>query len=127
VKLYYAHTESGPPDLAAFLETLEPKLRRKLVSQFLLLTQHPMPREPTVKSFSIEKYRGLYELRARSKIMVRIIFTLRDGGGILFLTPFIKSHKRNTMQALDTSLKLLAQTDSGACEIRELALNQQIL
>jgi hypothetical protein len=45
----------------------------------------------------------------------------------LFLTPFIKSHKHNTMQALDASLKLLAQIDSGACEIRDLALNQQII
>ena len=64
-------------------------------------------REPYVKHFCIERYQALYELRAKSKNLVRIIFTLTDDGDILFLTPFIKRHKRNTMQALDRSLDCL--------------------
>jgi len=124
MKLYYASSGSGPPDLIAFLDSLEPKLRQKLLRQFHLLMIHPLPREPTVKHFTIEKYRGLYELRARSKIMVRIIFTLQDDGSILFLTPFVKKDKRNTMQALDASLKLLAQIENGIYSTPEIPIKQ---
>jgi len=106
------------------MSSLEPKLQQKLLSQFLLLSKPSLPREPIVKHFTIEKYSQLYELRAKSKIMVRIIFTIRDDKSILLLTPFIKKHKRNTMQALDSSLKLLAQVNDGTCFVKELRINQ---
>lgn len=120
MKLYYVTPEGETPPLLAFLDALEPKLRRKLTGQFLLLLQPPLPREPHVKHFTIARYSGLYELRARSKIMVRIIFTIMEDGSILILTPFIKKHSRNTMQALDASLKLLSQISGGTCSIEEL-------
>jgi hypothetical protein len=87
-----------------------------------MLSRTPLPREPTVKHFTIEKYSRLYELRAKSKVMVRIVFTILDNNDILLLTPFNKKHKRNTMQALDSSLKLLAQVENGTCPIKELNL-----
>jgi len=124
VKLCYAHADHGPPDLVAFLDSLESKLRIKLIHQFYLLMTQPLPGEPTVKHFSIEKYSALYELRARSKIMVRIVFTIQSDGSILFLAPFIKRHTRNTMQALDSSLKMLKQIQSGTCCIREIPIEK---
>ena len=79
-------------------------------------------REPYVKHFCIERYQALYELRAKSKNLVRIIFTLTDDGDILFLTPFIKRHKRNTMQALDRSLDCLTHIRDGSCSTQELSI-----
>ena len=53
-------------------------------------------REPYVKHFGIERYQSLYELRAKSKNMIRIIFTRMENGDTLFLTPFIKRRQRDT-------------------------------
>ena len=47
-----------------------------------------------------DRYSSLYELRAKSKTLVRIIFTMTPDGDVLFLTPFVKQHRRDTMQAL---------------------------
>ena len=121
-KLYYALPESGPQDLVSFFGLLDSKLRVKLLKQFYLLMTHPLPVEPTVKHFTIERYNKLYELRARSQVMVRIIFTIQDDGSILFLVPFIKKHTRNTMQALDSSLKILKQIQSEACHVCEIPI-----
>ena len=123
-KLYYAIPESGPPNLVAFMESLDSKLRMKLLKQYYLLMTHALPEEPTVKHFSIERYADLYELRARCQIMVRVIFTIRGDGSILFLVPFVKKHARNTMQALDSSLKLLKQVRLGDCPVSEVPADQ---
>ena len=124
MKLFYVTAEDERSPLLVFLNGLEPKLRQKLAQQFKLLALLPLPREPTVKHFTIAKYSGLYELRSKSKIMIRLIFTILEDGNILFLTPFVKKHKRNTMQALETSLKLLAQIDNGTCSVKEMSINQ---
>lgn len=114
----------GPPPLPAFLAAQDGKLRSKLESLLALLLCTPagLLREPYVKHFSIEKYSALYELRAKGKALVRIIFTLQPNGDILLLVPFVKRHKRNTMQALDASLKMLAQIRDGTGSARELSI-----
>lgn len=117
MNIYYA-----APELLGFIEGLEPKLRVKLVTQLALLAGDPTLGEPHVKHFTIAKYSKLYELRTRSKIMVRIIFAFAGDGGIILLTPFIKRHKRNTMQALDASLKLISQLETGICSLKELPI-----
>lgn len=122
MRIYYAVPAGGPSLLPAFLGTLENKLRQKIQTQFRLLQERPLPREPTVKHFSIARYSHLYELRAKNRVMVRIIFTLTADDDILLLVPFIKSHKRNTMQALEASLKLLAQIQSGTCSVKEMSI-----
>ena len=94
MKVYYAAPRDRPPPLPSFINSLEPKFQSKLYGYFDLMEKHPLPREPIVKHFTIEKYSRLYELRAKSKIMVRVIFTVLDSGDILLLTPFIKKHKR---------------------------------
>ena len=99
-----------PQDCAApvqeFVDGLEEKLRDKLIRQFFRLS-HATPaelREPHYKHFVIERYRELYELRERGKVMVRIIFTLRKGGGVTLLYAFVKRQSRDTMLALEQSL-----------------------
>jgi len=124
MKIFYIVPKERHPPLIDFIDGLEPKLRKKLFSQFLLLMIPPIPREPLVKHFTIEKYGRLYELRAKGKIMVRIIFTVQDDEHILLLSPFIKKHKRNTMQALDSSLKMLEQINNGTCSVKELSIQQ---
>ena len=111
MKLWITAPGEGTPPLYAFLDTLEEKQRQKIFSLFALLLQAPEAamREPYVKHFGIERYQSLYELRAKSKNMIRITFTLTESGDILFLIPFIKRRQRDTEKALEHSLRLLAQ------------------
>lgn len=95
----------------AFIEGLEPKLRNKLVMQIFRLSRTPLSglKEPHYKHFCIEKYRNLYELRERNRIVTRVIFTVRPDGEVLLLHAFVKRQPRDTMQALERSLKLLSE------------------
>ncbi len=124
MKLLTAAPADGVPPLLDFFDDLEEKQRQKLLSLFSMLLQAPaaVMREPYVKHFRIERYQALYELRAKSKNLVRIIFTLTESGDVLFLTPFVKRHKRNTMQALDRSLDYLAHIKDGSCSVKELSI-----
>ena len=128
MKLWIAAPNDGTPPLYAFLDTLEEKQRQKIFSLLALLLQTPATamREPYVKHFGIERYRALYELRAKSRNLVRITFTLRENGDLLFLIPFIKRHRRDTMQALDASLRLLSQCKDGSCSVQELSIKSYI-
>lgn len=65
-------------------------------------------REPHYKHFVIEKYRDLYELRERGKLIVRVIFAFRPDGQILLLHGFVKRQSRDTLRALEQSLRALA-------------------
>ena len=96
--------------VSAFLDGLEPKLREKLIRQIFQLPHTPQTelKEPHYKHFSLERYRGFYELREKGKVLVRIIFTYPPEGGILLLHAFVKRQKRDTMQALEQSLRILA-------------------
>ncbi len=128
MKLLITAPNEGVPPLYDFLDGLEEKQRQKLFSLFALLLQAPdaAMREPYVKHFKIERYQALYELRAKSKNLVRIIFTLTEEGDVLFLAPFIKRRRRDTMQALDISLRLLVRTRDGSCSIQELSIKSYI-
>lgn len=111
MKLWMIAPGNGTPPLYTFLDNLEEKQRQKIFSLFALLLQLPETamREPYVKHFGIERYQSLYELRAKSKNMIRITFTLKEDGDILFLVPFIKRRQRDTEKALEHSLRLLAE------------------
>ena len=108
VKIYHPPERAAP--LETFISSLEPKLRRKLRRQFFLLANTPLCelKEPHFKHFVLEKYSQFYELREKSKILVRIIFVM-DGEDILLLTPFIKRQPRDTMRALEASIRMLAE------------------
>lgn len=124
MKLQIVVPAEGATPFLEFYDALDEKQRQKLCSLFALILQSPtaVMREPYVKHFSIERYQALYELRAKSKNLVRLIFTITDSGDILFLAPFIKRHKRNTMQALERSLDYLAYIKDGSCSVQELSI-----
>lgn len=102
-----------PPDkpalLPSFIDNLDPRLREKIILQLFQLSRPHKPelREPHFKRFSLERYRDLCELRVKSKVLVRIIFCFRPNGHVLLLHGFIKRQKRDTMQALEQSIRIL--------------------
>ena len=108
-------SDKTPPLYDFFNDELNEKQRQKLLSLFALMLQAPVSvmREPYVKHFTLERYSSLYELRAKSKTLVRIIFTM---------TPFVKQHRRDTMQALESSLSLLDRMRDGSCSYQELSI-----
>lgn len=109
VKIYHPPERAAP--LETFISSLEPKLRRKLRRQFFLLANTPLCelKEPHYKHFVLEKYSRFYELREKGKkILVRVIFTV-SGEDILLLVPFIKRQPRDTMRALEASIRMLAE------------------
>ncbi len=91
-----------------FLNKSNPKIRKKY--DFILqviVNEAAQLKEPYVKHFTIEKYKMLYELRLKAAgTMVRIIY-YEEGTDIIMLHAFIKKDKRDTVQALEYSLKLL--------------------
>lgn len=105
------HLPDSPAQVALFIEGLEPKLREKLLRQIIPLPRMPpsILREPHYKHFTLERYRSLYEVRAKSGIAVRIIFTILSGGRILLLSGFVKKQSRDTMRALEQSLRILSE------------------
>ena len=92
--LIYQPTSKSAP-LADFIDGLDPRLREKI-----LLRLH-------FKRFSIERYRDLWELRVKSKVLIRIIFCMLPNGDVLLLHGFVKRQKRDTMQALEQSIRIL--------------------
>lgn len=108
IKVYQPPGEVS--QVEAFIEDLHPRLREKLVWQIFRLSRTPPAglKEPHYKHFSIEKYCGLYELREKNRIVIRIIFTVLPSGEVLLLYAFQKRQSRDTMRALEQSLKLLS-------------------
>ena len=100
-----------PAQVALFIENLDPKLREKLLRQIIPLPRMPpsILREPHYKHFTLERYRSFYEVRAKNGIAVRIIFMILPGGKILLLNGFSKRQSRDTMRALEQSLRILAE------------------
>lgn len=95
--------------LSDFIDGLDPRLREKIILQLyqLSLPRKPDLKEPHFKRFSLERYRDLCELRIKSKMLIRIIFLLCPNGDVLLLHGFVKRQTRDTMQALEQSLKIL--------------------
>ena len=100
----------GSAQVALFIAGLDTKLREKLLRQIIPLPRMPpsILREPHYKHFTLERYRSLYEVRAKNGVAVRVIFTILPEGRVLLLYGFSKRQSRDTMQALDQSLRILA-------------------
>lgn len=107
IKMYRPPGAKGP--LLTFLPPLEEKLRNKILWQIWRLSHIPLCelKEPHFKHFAVERYSCLYELREKNKILVRIIFTIQDEE-IILLEPFVKRQPRDSMRALEESLRMLA-------------------
>lgn len=100
----------SPAQVVLFIEGLEPRLREKLLRQIIPLPRMPpsILREPHYKHFGLERYRSFYEVRAKSGVAVRVIFTILPDKKILLLHGFSKRQPRDTMRALEQSLRILA-------------------
>ena len=119
-KVFLYLSPSGESPFLRFLSVMEPNLRARLVQGIGNLAAIPeYMTEPHVKHFSLERYAALYEYRARLRIMVRVIFTLDADGNIILLHPMVKKRDRNTMQALETSLRMLEQLKQGDASLVE--------
>ena len=105
------HLPDSPAQVSLFIEGLEPKLREKLLRQIIPLPRMPpsILREPHYKHFTLERYRSFYEVRAKNGIAVRIIFTILPEGKTLLLYGFSKRQSRDTMRALEQSMRILAE------------------
>ncbi len=108
IKVYRPPGKEGSP-FEIFLTQQDPKLRRKLQWTLFRLAQAEVCelKEPHFKHFALERYSPFYEMREKHKILVRVVFTISDED-ILLLTPFIKKESRDTMRALEQSLRMLA-------------------
>ena len=107
IKIYHPPGRDAP--IEQFFASLDHKLRLKLRRQLFLLAYSPQIelKEPHYKRFSLERYSGFCELREKHQVLVRIIFTIYDGD-ILLLAPFVKKETRDTMRALERSIRMLA-------------------
>jgi phage-related protein len=123
-KIYYYQPRDETAPFLDFMDSLDVKARQKIIYSLKCLAISPGKfSEPQVKHFSIERYKRLYELREKSRVMLRIILTPDAKGNIILLHPFIKQHKRNTYQALETSLGMLADIRQNPDTLREYSLS----
>lgn len=107
-KIYLYKSPDGGAPFLEFMAALDEKARKKMefALKSMAISQGRLT-EPQVKHFSIERYRQLYEVREKARILIRVIFALDGDGNVILLHPFIKRHKRNTNQALEISLAML--------------------
>ena len=108
IKVYQPPGRLSP--FEAFLSQQDPKLRQKIRWTLFRMMRMELSdlKEPHFKHFALERYSPFYELREKSKILIRIVFTIHDGD-YLVLTPFIKKESRDTMRALEQSISMLAE------------------
>ena len=119
-KVFLYESENGDIPFLRFLDVMEPKMKLKLIQGIGNLAAIPeYMTEPHVKHFALERYCLLYEYRARLRIMVRVIFALDNSKNIIILHPMVKKRDRNTMQALEASLKMLDEIKEGTASLVE--------
>ena len=108
IKVYQPPGKLSP--FEAFLAQQNPKLRQKIRWTLFRMMEMELCdlKEPHFKHFALERYSPFYELREKSKILIRIVFTIHDGD-YLVLAPFIKKESRDTMRALEQSISMLAE------------------
>ena len=72
-ELYTYQSPGQSSTVLRFLHQLEPKLREKLLWQFFRLScsQRCELCEPHFKHFTLERYKDLYELRIKNKMLIR--------------------------------------------------------
>ena len=119
-KIYIFKTSNGTVPFLSFMGSLDEKARKKLEYTLKSIALHQSRlSEPTIKHYSIERYRNLYELREKSRVLLRTIFTFDRNDDIILLYPFIKRHKRDTNYALESSLEMLEEISKRPCALIE--------
>lgn len=125
IKTYRPPGDKSP--VAEFLSGLEPRLAEKTAFQIIRTAAlHPSEmKEPHIKHFVLERYRDFYELREKSKILIRIIFTIGDGD-IILLAPFIKRQRRDSEKALEQAVRMLTDIRTHPERVVEFQLPSSI-
>ena len=109
-KIYLYKPSDRQAPFFDFMAGLDEKAQKKLEYALKSMAIHKgRLTEPQVKHFSIERYRQLYEIREKSRVMLRVIFVFDDSGNVILLHPFIKRNKRDTNYALESSLTMLEE------------------
>ena len=121
-KIYTYTDENGKSPVLNFIK----EAGGKFIKKFDFLIEYVANEknqfcEPYVKHFKVERYALLYELRLRiNGTMIRIIFFCDENDGIVLLHAFYKRVKRDTEQALESSLKILNNILDGNYAISEV-------
>ena len=98
-------TPDGKTPVSDFLHRLDLKFQIKIGQQLERLCDSTCPLQPPlIKAVRLDRYKGLYELRTRSKqTMTRIIFCFDSADNIILLHGFVKKQDRATNQALEVA------------------------
>lgn len=124
-KIYMFRSSDGGVPFEEFIGKQDKKLKKKLENGFKCMLLFPdFMTEPHVKHFTIERYNRLYEYRERIKIMAWVIFTFDQKGDIILLFGFIKKNERDTMNALEQSVKLLAAISENPKRLIEYRIGE---
>lgn len=119
-KIFMYQSLDGKIPFEEFIKKQDKKLQKKVGDGLKCMALFPeFMKEPHVKHFTIERYNRLHEYRERIKIMVRIIFTYDENGDIILLYPFVKKQERDTMKALEMSVKLFSDIENGNVKLTE--------
>ena len=102
-----------------FICRLDRKTQNKIGAQLETLQRKDcLLQPPAVKVFRLDRYKGLYELRTRSKkAMTRIIFFFDSDDNVVLLHGFVKKQDRATNQALETARARKLALASGDAEV----------
>ena len=123
----YQSSGGGVP-FQKFMDKQEEKMQKKIEKGFQCMLLLPgFMKQPHIKHFSIERYNRMYEYRERIKVMVRIIFMIDSKGDIILLHAFIKRNERDTMQALDVSMKIQAEIDANSGKLIEYMIGDKVI
>ena len=107
-KIYIYKSPDGRAPFLDFMAAQDEKARKKLEYALMSMAINKgRLTEPMVKHFSIERYRLLYEIREKSRVLLRVVFAYDDSGNVILLHPFVKRNKRDTNYALEASLAML--------------------
>ena len=103
----YYKKENGNIPVIDYLLTLTPKLRAKAFSEIELLEKHGAAlREPYVKPLKGQKYKGIYELRAKfASDISRIFYFTFEGDTFVLLHGFSKKSDKTPTRELDTAIR----------------------
>ena len=88
--IYLYKSPDGRMPFLEFMSALDEKARKKLeyALKSMEISQGRLT-EPQIKHFSIERYRRLYEVREKARVLLRVIFAFDSDGNVILLHPLL--------------------------------------
>ena len=105
-EIVFYKKEDGTKPVAAFIKSLDPKMKNKVLQEINLLKEFGKElREPYSKNLE----NGLFELRVQqSNNISRILYFFFDGRRIVMTNGFIKKTQKTPRSEIDKALKYKA-------------------